>query len=82
MSEPIRVDVELGERGYPIWIGAGLLDEPARWRDAIRGRHVLVVSNDVVAALYLDRVVATLGPDLSVATLLVPPRSSGRMRRS
>jgi len=72
MSEPLRVDVELGDRRYPIWIGAGLLDGPARWGGAIGGRHVLVVSNDIVAALYLDRVVAALGSDLAVATLILP----------
>ena len=72
MNEPLRIDVELGARRYPIWIGAGLLGQPARWRGAIGGRHVLVVSNDVVAAHYLDRVVAGLGADLAVATLVVP----------
>jgi len=72
MSEPLRIDVELAARRYPIWIGAGLLEQPGRWRDAIGGRHVLIVSNDVVAALYLDRVVAALGADRSVATLVVP----------
>ena len=71
MNEPLRIDVELGARRYPIWIGAGLLGQPARWRDAIGGRHVLVVSNDVVAAHYLDRVVAGLGAGLAVATLVV-----------
>jgi 3-dehydroquinate synthase len=54
-------DVALGTRSYPIRIGAGLLDEPASWRDAIRGRHVLVVSNTTVAPLYLERVQAGLG---------------------
>jgi len=72
MNEALRIDVELGPRRYPIWIGAGLLGQPARWRSAIGGRHVLVVSNDVVAALYLDRVVAGLDAGLVVATLVVP----------
>jgi 3-dehydroquinate synthase len=55
-----RVDVALGERSYPIHIGAGGLADATLWRPAIGGRHVLVLSNTVVAPLYLDRVIAGL----------------------
>jgi 3-dehydroquinate synthase len=48
------VDVDLAGRSYPVWIGPGLIADSARWRTAIRGRHVLVVSNTTVAPLYLD----------------------------
>jgi 3-dehydroquinate synthase len=51
-----EIQVALGARRYPIWIGPGLLSEPARWRAAIPGKHVLVVSNTTIAALYLQRV--------------------------
>ncbi len=50
------LDVKLGARSYPIWIGAGLLDNAALWRARLRGRHVLVVTNTTVAPLYLQRV--------------------------
>ena len=50
------IDVTLGERSYPVWIGRGLLDDHARWRAALRGRHALVISNRTVAPLYLERV--------------------------
>ena len=56
----IEIDVALGERRYPIRIGAGLLDE-GRWRGALRGRHALVVTDDRVAPLYLARVEHALG---------------------
>ncbi len=56
-----QLEVALGERSYPIRIGRGLLADPAAWRDALGGHHVLVVSNETVAPLYLDRVVAGLG---------------------
>jgi len=48
------VDVDLAGRSYHVWIGPGLLADSARWRAAIRGRHVLVVSNTTVAPLYLQ----------------------------
>ncbi|MGB5851431.1 MAG: 3-dehydroquinate synthase [Rhodanobacter sp.] len=54
------INVALGLRSYPVWIGSGLLDDPARWRPLLRGRHALVVSNTTVAPLYLERVEAGL----------------------
>jgi 3-dehydroquinate synthase len=57
---PETIDVTLGERSYPVWIGRGLLDDHARWRAAIRGRHVLVISNRTVAPLYQERVACGL----------------------
>jgi 3-dehydroquinate synthase len=65
------IEVALGERRYPIRIGSGLLDDPAAWRDAPRGRHVLVVTDAHVAPLYLDRVRAGLAP-LAHDALVLP----------
>ena len=62
--------VELGARSYPIRIGAGLLGAAAHWRDALPGRHVLIVSNDVVAPLYLERVRAALAGTVSSCVIL------------
>jgi 3-dehydroquinate synthase len=69
-ASPVEIAVELGARRYPIWIGAGLLGDTARWRPAVSGRHVLVVSNEVVAPLYLDKVIAGLD-GLVVTTLIL-----------
>lgn len=55
-----RIDVALGERAYPILIGAGLLRRPHEWRDALRGRHVLLVTDSHVAPLYADAARAAL----------------------
>ncbi|HCL60158.1 MAG TPA: 3-dehydroquinate synthase [Acinetobacter sp.] len=64
--------VELGERRYPIFIGSNLnpqeLLEPY-----IHGKQVMVVSNETVAPLYLDRYKATLeNLDKTVATCILP----------
>jgi 3-dehydroquinate synthase len=50
------IEVALGTRSYPVWIGSGLLTDHARWRAMLRGRHALIVSNSTVAPLYLERV--------------------------
>ncbi len=54
------VEVDLGDRSYPIHVGAGLLDDPELYTRHILGRQVLVVSNEVVAPLYLGRVTTAL----------------------
>lgn len=51
--------VELGERSYPIYIGRGLLDSDLL-RQHVPSRQVLIVSNDRVAPLYLERLQASL----------------------
>ncbi len=50
------VVVELGERRYPIYIGKGLLSRPELLRRHIAGRQVMIVTNETVAPLYLERV--------------------------
>jgi 3-dehydroquinate synthase len=62
MNEPPlhSIDVALGRRSYPVWIGSGLLGDHARWRALLRGRHALVISNTTVAPLYLPRIAAGL----------------------
>ncbi|UOD32678.1 3-dehydroquinate synthase [Massilia violaceinigra] len=61
-SEPSRIflNVDLGERSYPITIGAGLLSDPALLERHIAGHKVAIVTNTTVAPLYLERVAAPL----------------------
>ncbi len=54
------LNVELGDRRYPIYIGAGLLGRGELLAPHIPGRQVLVVSNETVAPLYLERLSAAL----------------------
>ncbi|HEY4368469.1 MAG TPA: 3-dehydroquinate synthase [Steroidobacteraceae bacterium] len=49
-----RVEIALGERSYPIFIGPGLLTDTEVLAANIAARDVLIVTNDVVAPLYLD----------------------------
>jgi 3-dehydroquinate synthase len=56
--EKIRVD--LGESSYDIYVGSGLLQAGNVLREKIQGRRIFVVSNQVVADLYLDSVLHQL----------------------
>lgn len=69
--EPRRVDVALGTRSYPILIGSGLLDDSSCLGDAIGAGEVMVVSNETVAPLYLERVRDAL-PQRRVASACLP----------
>ncbi|MCU4119671.1 3-dehydroquinate synthase [Variovorax sp. N23] len=51
-TAPQRVDIALGERSYPILIGAGLLDEPASFEAVPRAASALIVTNTTVGPLY------------------------------
>lgn len=54
------LNVDLGDRAYPIFIGAGLLGDAQLMSPYLAGREVMVVSNETVAPLYLDNVMAAL----------------------
>jgi len=66
-----RLSIELGTRSYPIFIGAGLLDDAPLLGAAIAARDVLVVSNEVVAPLYLARLERGLAGK-RVASVILP----------
>ena len=55
-----EITVELGQRRYPIRIGAGLLHDHAMLAGLVTGRHALIVSDANVAPHYLARVEAAL----------------------
>lgn len=54
-----RLAVDLGERSYPIVIGTGLLGAD-RLRPHFEGRQALIVTNETIAPLYLDKVLTDL----------------------
>ncbi|GGY79316.1 3-dehydroquinate synthase [Marinobacter zhanjiangensis] len=56
MSEAYReLRVELGDRGYPILVGKGLLGN-CDLSPYVSGSTVMIVTNDIVAPLYLEMV--------------------------
>lgn len=53
--------VNLGERSYPVYIGTKLLGREDLLASHLAGSDVLVVTNEVVAPLYLDPLRSALG---------------------
>ncbi|XP_043709298.1 3-dehydroquinate synthase, chloroplastic-like [Telopea speciosissima] len=69
------VDVHLGDRSYSIYIGAGLFDEPDLLQMHVHGKRVLVVTNTIIAPLYLDKVINALtygNSNISVDSVILP----------
>jgi len=54
------LQVDLGERSYPIHIGADLLSKVELFAPHIAGKQVAIVTNETVAPLYLERLTQTL----------------------
>ncbi|PON89366.1 3-dehydroquinate synthase AroB [Trema orientale] len=74
-AAPTIVEVDLGNRSYPIYIGSGLLDQPELLQRHVHGKRVLVVTNTTIAPLYLDKVVVALtrgNPNVSVESVILP----------
>lgn len=55
-----RLDLELGDRRYPILIGAGLLGKPDSYDALPRGSVAAIVTNEVVAPLFAQRLESVL----------------------
>ncbi|GBF95225.1 hypothetical protein Rsub_07940 [Raphidocelis subcapitata] len=68
------VEVDLGDRSYPIYIGQGLLNQGELLRKHVPGKRVLIVTNETIAPLYLDRTIKALteGGALQVDSVVLP----------
>ena len=54
------LNVDLGDRSYPIYIGSDLLSDSDLLKQHIHGNSAVVVSNETVAPLYLEAIEQTL----------------------
>lgn len=72
------LNVDLGDRSYPIFIGQGVLSRPDLLLPYVKGPQVCVVTNDVVAPLYLDKLLALFPGDILVSTVALPDGESNK----
>lgn len=63
--------VDLGERSYPIFIGQNLLSKPDLVSSYVKGKQVMIVTNETVAPLYLAQAKA-LFSDFQVDEVILP----------
>lgn len=73
-SLPVEsLNVSLGDRSYPIHVGAGILSSREHLLPYLAGRQVMIVTNEVIAPHYLAALKATLADaDLDIREVVLP----------
>ena len=72
MSDKTKIlNVELGDKSYPIYIGIDLLSMKSLFVDQIQGRQVMIVTNKTIAPLYLDQLTSILD-GFNVQSVILP----------
>ncbi|MDX2503937.1 MAG: 3-dehydroquinate synthase [Gammaproteobacteria bacterium] len=67
----ITLNVDLGERSYPIFIGQNLLADSSLIAPYISGKQVVIVTNETIAPLYLDMTLKVFS-DYQCETVILP----------
>ena len=65
------LQVALGDRSYPIYIGSGLLNQAQLYTSHIKSKQVIVITNATIAPLYLDQLLNNLR-NFKVETMILP----------
>ena len=68
------VSIELGDRSYPIHIGSDLIGQRGLLADSVRNR-AMIVTNETIAPLYLDKTLASLG-NIPSSSVILPDGES------
>ena len=71
------LEVDLGNRSYPIYIGTDLIDQPDLFNACEKATSIYIVSNTTVAPLYAERLTKTLNTyGKPVRTIVLPDGES------
>jgi len=69
----LRVNIDLGNRSYPVIIGSGLLENAAELLTPyIKGKAVCIVSNEIVAPLFLSTLQQQLSEKYQLSKVILP----------
>ena len=64
------LQLALGERSYPIYIGSGLIGRAEMYARHLVGERVAIVTNETIAPLYLPKLRAALSPRVPLEIVL------------
>lgn len=68
-----KVTVSLGDRSYPITIATGLFNDPQAFKPLKANDKALIVTNEILAPLYLDKVSQNLSQNgINVDSIVLP----------
>ena len=66
------INIDLGQRSYPIYVGDNLLSNNIIFKKHIRSNKIAIVSNTTVAPFYLNTVISALGNDKEIIPIILP----------
>jgi len=66
-----KLNVDLGDRSYPIFVSQGLLGDSQWVAPYVNGKQVMIVTNETIAPLYFDKV-KTAFSEFQVDTVVLP----------
>ena len=67
-----QIQVDLGDRSYPIYIGQNLMHESEIFNRYLANKNVLIVSNDTIAPLYLATLEKAMVSCASIKKVILP----------
>ncbi|MDL2058725.1 3-dehydroquinate synthase [Mesosutterella sp. AGMB02718] len=65
-------EVNLGARSYPILTGPGLLEQAGAWVGKLNPTRIVIVTNETVQPLYLERLAASCRGIAPVSSVILP----------
>ncbi|CAA0078604.1 3-dehydroquinate synthase [BD1-7 clade bacterium] len=68
----MQLQVDLGDRSYPIIIESGVLRDSSHVANLIDGKHICIVTNDTIAPLYLKQTRQLLSGAASICESILP----------
>ena len=66
------ININLEKRGYPIYVGEGLLDTCDLVKEHIPNKKVAIITNDKVAPLYLQKISNILSVEKEIIPIILP----------
>ena len=66
------ININLEKRGYPIYVGEGLIEDYDLFKKHISNKKVAIITNDKVAPLYLQKVTNILSNGKDIIPIILP----------
>ena len=67
-----QIQVQLGDRSYPIYIGQDLMSDSELFTRYLTHKKALIVSNDTIAPLYLQKIQQAMSACARIETVILP----------
>ncbi len=73
----MHLNVDLGDRSYPIFIDIGLMSENDLCiKSYVKSNDIVIVTNNTVAPLYLEKLIYSLGNNYRIENIVLPDGES------